>query len=112
MNSPLSGERTESFPSAGLSETERHREREKQSQTLYKSIDLIHQLHLTITHPVLATHSNAASSSWGQQAAFEAAATQHENYMLIHGTLPLSSLKMLQLELLPLWFCVTGLYCT
>lgn len=62
-----------SSPSAGLSETEGERD------TVYKSIDLIHQLNLKTTHPILTTHSSAASSSGGQQAASEAAATQHES---------------------------------
>lgn len=82
MNSPQSGERIQSSPSAGLSETER----EKQSKTRHEGIDLLNQLNLKITHPIVATHSNAASSSGGQQAAFEAVATQHENHMSIHDT--------------------------
>lgn len=82
MNSPRSGERIQSSPSAGLSETER----EKQSKTLHEGIDLLNQVNLKITHPIVATHSNAASSSGGQQAAFEAVATQHENYMSVHNT--------------------------
>lgn len=77
MNSLLSGEKIQSSPSTGLSETEG----EKQSKTPHESIDLIHQLSLKITDPIVATHSNAASSSGGQQAAFEAVATQHERYM-------------------------------
>ncbi len=82
MNSPLSGERIRSSPSAGLIETKR----EKQSKTLHGGIDLLNQLNLKITHPIVATHSNAASSSGGQQAAFQAVATQWENYMSAHDT--------------------------
>lgn len=55
------------------------KQRERERDTVYKSIDLIHQLNLKTTHPILTTHSSAASSSGGQQAASEAAATQHES---------------------------------
>ncbi len=63
----------------------------KASEALYESTDLINQVNLKITHPILETHSNAASSSGGLQAASEAGATQPESYFYIHDTQHISS---------------------